>query len=244
MSRFQEAKSAVEQVSIISNLKQNQKESVRDYFDRVNNSVHLSAHDSLLAMKADAAVTTADQGFQACITHFMRVHYVSGLKPEVRRLVEAKFSSLKTKEELVKAAVEAEVASGQEARHIATLQEELAALRLAQGSYASSGRGRGASRGSRGARGGYSRGGASGGSSSGGVSHRQKVSNRTSWIFCFKCKQWGKHRANECKFSEAQIRDLKPQDENKVPAGRPYDSHFNLPQTGGSLSEVLEDSKN
>ena len=244
LSRFQEAKSAVEQVSIISNLKQNQKESVRDYFDRVNNSVHLSAHDSLLAMKADAAVTTADQGFQACITHFMRVHYVSGLKPEVRRLVEAKFSSLKTKEELVKAAVEAEVASGQEARHIATLQEELAALRLAQGSYASSGRGRGASRGSRGARGGYSRGGASGGSSSGGFSHRQKVSNRTSWIFCFKCKQWGKHRANECKFSEAQIRDLKPQDENKVPSGRPYDSHFNLPQTGGSLSEVTDASKN
>ena len=76
LSRFQEAKSAVEQVSIISNLKQQQKESVRDYFDRVNNSVHLSAHDSLLAMRADTTVTTADQGFQACITHFMRVHYV------------------------------------------------------------------------------------------------------------------------------------------------------------------------
>ena len=107
LARFQEAKSAVEQVSIISNLKQQQKESVRDYFDRVNNSVHLSAHDSLLAMKADATVTT--------------VHYVSGLKPEVRRLVEAKFSSLKTKEDLVKAAVEAEVASGQEARHLSLI---------------------------------------------------------------------------------------------------------------------------
>ena len=33
LARFQEAKSAVEQVSIISNLKQQQKESVRDYFD-------------------------------------------------------------------------------------------------------------------------------------------------------------------------------------------------------------------
>ena len=63
LSRFQEAKSAGEQVSIISNLKQQQKERVRDYFDRVNNSVHLSAHDSLLAMRADATVTTADQGF-------------------------------------------------------------------------------------------------------------------------------------------------------------------------------------
>jgi len=242
LSRFQEAKSAVEQVSIISNLKQGQKESVRDYFDRVNNSVHLSANDSLVTMRLDRNITTADEGFKACITHFMRVHYVSGLKPEIWRLVEAKFSSLKTKEDLVKAAVEAEVASGQEARHIATIEAELAALRLSSGQQFSSGRGRGFSRGSRGARGGSSRGGAAGGSGS--LTHKQKVSNRTNWIFCFKCKQWGKHRANECKFSEAQIRDLKPQDENKVPSGRPYDSHFNLPQTGGSLSEVAEGSKN
>ena len=89
LSRFQEAKSAVEQVLIISNLKQGQKESVRDYFDRVNNSVHLSGNDSLVAMHLDRNFTTADEGFKACITHFMRVHYVSGLKPEIRRLVEA-----------------------------------------------------------------------------------------------------------------------------------------------------------
>ena len=99
LSRFQEAKSAVEQVSIISNLKQGQKESARDYFDRVNNSVHLSANDSLVAMRLDRTITSADEGFKACITHFMMVHYKSGLKPEIRRLVEAKFSSLKTKEE-------------------------------------------------------------------------------------------------------------------------------------------------
>jgi len=46
----------------------------------------------------------------------MRVHFVSGLKPEIRRLVESKFSSLKTKEELIKAAVEAEVAPEEEVR--------------------------------------------------------------------------------------------------------------------------------
>ena len=105
LSRFQEVKSAV-----------GPKESVRDNFDRVNSSVHLSANDSLVAMRLDRDIRTADQGFQACITHFMQVHYMSGLKPEVRRLGEAKFSSLKTKEDLVKAAVKAEVASGQEAR--------------------------------------------------------------------------------------------------------------------------------
>ena len=118
---------------------------------------------------------------------------MSGLKPEIRRLVEVKFSSLKTKEDLVKAAVEAEVASGQEARHIATIEAELAALRLSTGQQFSSGRGRAFSRGSRGARGGgSSRGGAAGGS--GGLTHKHNFSNRTNWIFCFKCKQWGKHR--------------------------------------------------
>ena len=61
--RFQEARSAVEKVSIISNLKQTNKESVRDYFDRVNNSVHLSAHSSLVEMRTDATKTSADHGF-------------------------------------------------------------------------------------------------------------------------------------------------------------------------------------
>ena len=42
---------------------------------------------TLVAMQLDRAITTADEGFKACITNFMRVHYVSGLKPEIRRLV-------------------------------------------------------------------------------------------------------------------------------------------------------------
>ena len=31
-----------------------------------------------------------------------------------------------------------------------------------------------------------------------GPTHCQKVAARTKWINCFKCKQWGKHQANEC----------------------------------------------
>ena len=92
----------------------------------------------------------------------MHVHYVVRLKPEVRRLVEANFSSLKTKKYLVKAAVEAEIASGQEAQHIATIKAELAALHLSAGQSQFSGRGRAFTHGSRGAHG-SSRGGAAGG---------------------------------------------------------------------------------
>ena len=227
-------------MSIISNLKQTSKESVRDYFDRVNNSVHLSAHSSLVEMRSDQ---TADHGFQACITHFMRVHFVSGLKPEIRRLVESKFSSLKTKEELVKAAVEAEVASGQEARHIASIEAELAALKFSSSQYTSGRGGRGGSSRGRGGRGGSTRGGGSQGSS-GGLSHRQRVSNRTTWMMCFKCNRWGKHRTNEC--SNDQLQTLKPQDPNSPPSGKPYDPHYNLPQTGSSVSRLSanQDAKN
>ena len=71
-----------------------------------------------------------------------------------------------------------------------------------------------------------------------------EVSNRSNWIFCFKCKQWGKHRANECKFSKAQIRELTPMDESMIPSSEPYDHHFNLPITGGLMSTISMDSKN
>ena len=122
-------------------------------------------------MRLDKNITSADQGFQMSITHFMHIHYVSGLKPKVRHLVEAKFSWLKTKEELVKAAVEAEVASGQEAKHIAMIEAELASLCLSAGQSQFSGRDRAFSCGSRGARG-SSRGRPSGGSGGGDISHK------------------------------------------------------------------------
>ena len=151
------------------------------------------------------------------------------------------FLHTETKEDLVKATVEAEVASGQEAGHIATIEAELAALRLSAGQSQLSERGRAFTRDLRRARD-TSRGGAAGGSGS--LTHKQKVSNRMNWIFCFKCKQWGIHRANECKFSEAQLRELTPMDDNKIPSSAPYDPHFNLLQTGGSMSTIGMNSKN
>ena len=44
-------------------------------------------------------------------------------------------------------------------------------------------------------------GGSSASGASSGLTHRQKVAARTKWINCFKCKQWGKHRANECRLT-------------------------------------------
>ena len=105
-------------------------------------------------MLSDQTKTTADHGFQACVPHFMHVHFVSALTPEMGRLVESKFSSLKTKEELIKVAVEAEVASGQEARHIASIEAELAALKISSSQYTSGQGGRRGSTRGRGGRGG------------------------------------------------------------------------------------------
>ena len=63
-------------------------------------------------------------------------------------------------------------------------------------------------------------------------------------MMCFKCNQWGKHRANECKYSNDQLQALKPQDPNSPPSGKPYDPHYNLPQTASVSTLSTQDSKN
>ena len=65
---------------------------------------------------------------------------------------------------------------------------------------------------------------------SSGPTHRQKVAARTKWNNCFICKQWGKHRANECRLSQDKISALTPQDPEKQPSGEPKDSQFDLPK--------------
>ena len=55
---------------------------------------------------------------------------------------------------------------------------------------------------------------------------------------CYKCRQWGKHRANECKYTAAQIAALPPMNPNKPPSGTPYDSYYNLPLSGGPVGSL------
>ena len=165
---------------------------------------------------------------------------MAGLKPAIRQVIESKYASLTTRTLLLKAAREAEIAvsTGPDKR-IMEIEQELSALRLAQGAGRGSlpSRGGGQSGAGRGC--GSSRGGGQGSQSSApnpgqgqpqaggsGLSHKEKIQFRKNCIICHKCWQWGKHRANECKLTSVQLQKLTPMDADSRPTGVPHDSQF------------------
>ena len=219
--QFEETASAAESVKWISNLVQKPNEPGKDFFFRVGNSTFLSCQAALEELKSDAALTTAEQGFNACLNHFSRVLFVNGLKPGVKSIIESKFSSMKDTKSLLGAVVEAEIAAQARGDRVHSLELEISALQKQAKAWQSSSSGSGSSSGPK--KGGASQGQASGSS---GLTHRQKIAARTKWINCFKCKQWGKHRANECRLSAEKISALTPQSADQTPSGEPKDVQF------------------
>jgi len=262
LTRFQPTQSAVEAVKIISSLKQKSEENVRAFYDRVSNAVFLSSQEALEDFQTEWGDPNVEptRGYNAARTHFVRVHFVSGLKPSIRTVVEAKFSTLTTKEKLINAAIEAEVACSSESRRVMELEAEIAALRLATGGgpgrsfsgpprFQSAGRGRGGSN-PGGNPGHYSTGGAGGygssssSSSTGGLTHKMKVALRENWSYCQKCGQWGKHRANECKLSQSRISTLQAMDPARPPPGGPRDPVFDGVLQQAHAIQQQQSSKN
>jgi hypothetical protein len=261
LKRFSESKTPVEAVKLITALRQKHDETAKNFWDRVNACVNAATEDHLRQARAawgadDAAQDSARTGYFDSMSYFIRVLFVGGLRPAIRSIVESKFSSLVTREQLLAAAVEAEVAVSGETVKIMELEAQLASLR-----GFGAGRGRGSGTGpprfgqynphGRG-RGGANPGGNPGsgphqGQNPSGLTHRMRVALRTSWILCHKCGQWGKHRATECKVSNSRLQTLARQDPNKPPSGPPRDPHFDA-----VLSEIpasyqasdSQDSKN
>jgi len=250
--RFCKAKTAVEAVRITAGLKQKQGESVRTYFDRCNSAVWLSSEDDLSSARIEWATTKTQAEVKALVDAYTRhlmwsvkCSFVNGLRASVRNVVEAKFSELDTQEKLIKAAVEAETATGSmESGRIQELEAEINAMRLqvgAGGQRFSGARGGSSGRGGRGGgrgRGGQQHGGApaqqtqaaaqQGGSSSpsNAFNHKMKIAMRSEWKLCYKCGQWGKHLANECKYKPKQIASMVRHDNDPHPAGPPSDPLF------------------
>ena len=148
-------------------------------------------------------------------------------------IVESKLDTIESMDGLLQAACVAETASRAETRsdnsRFAEMSAEIAALRQQSGF---SGRGRGRGRGCGSGGGGSSSasqsapGGGSSSSADGGPSARQKIALRRGWTNCYKCEQWGKHKANECNLSRAQINRLVPMDPNVKPTGPAIDTQF------------------
>ena len=191
------------------------------------------------------AAYAADQqdrkaGFQDCLTLCIKQQFVAGLKPAIKQVIESKYASLTTRTLLLKAAKEAEIAvsTGPDKR-IIEIEQELSALRLAQGAGCGSSPGCGGGQSGAGRGRGSGRGGGQGSQASApspgqgqsqdggsGLSHKEKIQLRKNWIICHKCWQWGKHRANECKLTSAQLQKLTPMDAYSRPTGVPHDSQF------------------
>ena len=190
--------------------------------------------------KAAYAADQVDRkaGFQDCLTLCIKQQFVAGLKPAICQVIESKYASLTTRTLLLKAAREAEIAvSTGPDKKIMEIEAELSALRLAQGAGRGSSPGHGG--GQTGAGRGRGRGGGQGAPTStqnpgqgqpqaggSGLSHKEKIQLRKNWIICHKCWQWGKHRANECKLTSAQLQKLTPMDADSRPTGVPHDSQF------------------
>ena len=133
----------------------------------------------------------------------IKMHFVGGLTPSIRQVVESRYASLTDKLMLLNAAKEAEIAvSVGPDKRLMELEAEIDAFRVSPGSSPGQGGGQ-AGRGGQGA----SRGGGSGApcfnqqqqqgqsqqaqGQSSELTHREKVRLRKNWIICHKCYQLG-----------------------------------------------------
>lgn len=55
------------------------------------------------------------------------------------------------------------------------------------------------------------------------------IHQRTRWMRCHRCNQWGLHMARECTLSAPQVANLTPADEKTPPGGMPADRQFPAP---------------
>jgi hypothetical protein len=107
LARFQPSTTAVQAVKLIAGLQKRSDEPVRQFFDRVNRSVNLSTADSLKAAKLVWGDNHQRQelGYKEARSHFVKALFVNGLPPSIRSVVEAKFSSLTTLDDVLNAAI-------------------------------------------------------------------------------------------------------------------------------------------
>ena len=204
--RFIPNKTVLQCVSAVSDLKQKNNEAIRDYYDRVQRGI-------LLSLDSVRRTCTAGEkpGFDKCVQHFIKIHFIFGLRTNIRVIVESKLDTIESMDGLLQAACVAETASRAETRsdnsRFAEMSAEIAALRQQSG-FSGRGRGRGRGRGSGGGSSSSFQSAPGGGSSSsadGGPSARQKIALRKGWTNCYKCEQWGKHKANECNLSSCLL---------------------------------------
>ena len=157
LERFSVQISGVESIKLVSDLRQGLSEKVVDFHDCVRSVIMTFGKDRKVCYQAaDQEQHTA--GYHECLKDMIKMHFVGGLRPSIRQLVESWYASLTDKVMLLNAAKEAEISvSVGPDKRLMELEAEIAAFQVSPGSSLGQGGGQ-AGRGGQGA----SRGGGSG----------------------------------------------------------------------------------
>ncbi len=237
--RFSLDRTAIQKVNLMRDLQQTGSEGVASFYERVHMAVRKTLGDIIKTKTANPgnlgtqvlldAFADGVEEVQKCV---IRLMFLAGLRSELRQQLQATadFESL-TLEQTRTHAIRIEdsrKAKGKEAprqaiaavtttadpvlESIKALQKEIAAVSA------------------------LNKGGKSGGKTGNATGGKKKkplgdtpVHQRTSWMRCHKCKQWGLHMARECTRTAAEIGNLTPGEEKTKPAGQAFDTLFPAP---------------
>ena len=215
LKRFGANRGTVTDTATLLNLQQKGNEDAGDFGDRCFNNI--LAVCSRVREELDEA--TQRQYFDKCRLHITQTMFLNGLTQPTRGMVNARNKECTDFHATVAIAMEVEDANRRETPAVAELQEQVAAI---QPPYQARGRGRGRGRGGpqRGRGGPRGRGfsGSPGpGLNPGGSASPSTAFGQRRWIFCFRCRQWGKHYSRECTRTPAQLAALTAHDEEDPP---------------------------
>ena len=235
IERFVEEQTAIQKVSSLLDLKQRQKESTKDFFDRTDRIMKLCMKDDL-----DALAAADKAGFIACRTATTKLMFLQGLRPEIRLWVEAASQDDNlTLDQVIKAANRADAAmragnkkaapiaamecrvAGPPTANISAIEMQKAKIKAEQQELAKM---TGQSTGAKPKTGQRNRQQSNKGTSAG--SAFSKPIHERPWILCFHCSQWGQHLAGECTRSKEEIQKMTRQTQADKPSGTPFDALF------------------
>ena len=134
LERFSVQTSAVETIKLVSDLRQGPSEKVVDFHDRVRSVIMTFGKDRKAHYQA---ANQEDQraGYHECLIDMIKMHFVGGLRPLIREVVESRYASLTDKVMLLNAAKEVEIAvSVGPDKRLMELEAEIAAFHVLPGS--------------------------------------------------------------------------------------------------------------
>ena len=221
--RFADALTATQKQAFVRGLVQAPNETVQDFHDRV--ALALSKVHQIPREGLDGAdVNGQRKGYDKSLDVTLGTLFIAGLRQDTREYVEINMTDKDNSEKILDLAVKSEAARGHGAKAAAlklaaiddnnnepetdtdklkSVNEELAALKTRMNTFTAGNKGRGKI-----------------------TTPLPAFKDRTTWFYCYKCKQHGLHISKECKLSKDAISKLTPAPRYPNPTSTPTDSQF------------------